>query len=92
MVPQCIGTWHWWKKKEHPPQLPILEISTINKEGEEVYEVEKILDKHKVGDQWLYLVSWKGFGPEHNSWEPERNLADARRLVSQFNHEQHIHS
>jgi len=71
---------------------PTHPLPTIDEEGEEVYEVERILDKRRVGERWLYLVSWKGFGPEHNSWEPERNLSGARRLVSQFNREQHIRS
>jgi hypothetical protein len=58
----------------------------IDEEGEEVYEVEEILERRRTNRGMSYLVRWKGFGPEHNSWEPERNLAGARRLLSQFNH------
>jgi hypothetical protein len=58
---------------------------TIDEEGEEVYEVERILDKRVQRGRQEYLVSWKGFGPEHNSWEPEKNFSGAQRLISQFN-------
>ena len=69
--------------KERPK--PAEPSPTIDEEGEEVYEVEDNLDKRKDGKGWRYLVSWKGFGPEHNSWEPEKNLTGAQKLVSLFN-------
>jgi len=24
---------------------------------------------------WQFLIKWKGYGPEHNSWEPMSNIA-----------------
>lgn len=30
---------------------------------------KKILDKKKVNGKWKVLISWKGFGPESNTWE-----------------------
>ena len=42
------------------------------------YEVERILDHKdvKVGRKLTrqYFVKWKGYAPEHNSWEPESNF------------------
>lgn len=38
---------------------------------EENYEVEKLLD-HK--EERLFLVRWKGYGPEDDTWEAESNL------------------
>ena len=61
----------------HPPP-------DIDEEGEEAYEVEKILDSKYSRGRLEYLVKWKGYGPEHNSWEPESNLNNAPQKVAQF--------
>ena len=68
--------------KERPK--PTQPLPTIDEEGEEVYEVERILDSRDRRGRREYLVSWKDFGPEHNSWEPVKNLTGAQRLISQF--------
>ena len=39
-----------------------------------LFEVDKILDKKKENNQIYYLVSWKGYGEEDNTWEPYSNL------------------
>ena len=31
-----------------------------------------------------YLVQWKGFTAEYNSWEKEEDLENARELVTEF--------
>ena len=49
------------------------------------WEVEEILDCRMRGQQRQYLVSWKGFGPQENSWEPINNLKNCEALVNQFN-------
>ena len=58
-------------------------------DGEEEYEVEAVLDSrwHKVGrgrQDLQYLVKWKGYGPEENTWEPAANLEHARRRIGDF--------
>ena len=54
-------------------------------EGEEVkYEVEDILDVKRVHNKSKYLVSWHGYGPEENSWEPLVNLDNAKDTLVLF--------
>ena len=31
-----------------------------------------------------YLMQWKGFTVEHNSWEKEEDLENAKELVAEF--------
>lgn len=45
------------------------------------YEVEKILKKKRGSE--LYLVRWKGFGPEFDTWERKDNL-NCPRLLAEF--------
>lgn len=59
------------------PMVP--EVHTVQVEGFAEYEVETILS-HRLQTRGrgrpttMYLVKWKGFGDEHNTWEPEKNL------------------
>ena len=48
------------------------------------YEVHKILDTRLTSKGLQYLVAWKGYGPEENTWEPLSNLTHAQDLVSEF--------
>jgi hypothetical protein len=54
-------------------------------DGEEEYEVEKIIDKKKKGRgrRTYYLVKWKGYSASENSWELAENLR-ADELVAEF--------
>ena len=65
----------------HPPEPASIEV-----EGEEEYEVEEVLDSRRYG-RWKklqYLVHWKGWGPEHDSWEDVADLGNAPRITQKF--------
>ena len=65
------------KMEDHP--LPIV----INREPE--WEVEEILDSRWHRRRFQYLIKWKGYGREHNSWESASEVS-APELTVEFHH------
>src|SRR6266702_3640276 len=55
-------------------------------EGEQEFEVKKILDAQPRGQgrKMHFLVKWKGYPTSDNSWEPRENL-HADRLITEYN-------
>eukprot|EP00092_Neocalanus_flemingeri_P029705 GFUD01032252.1.p1 GENE.GFUD01032252.1~~GFUD01032252.1.p1 ORF type:complete len:727 (+),score=284.09 GFUD01032252.1:67-2247(+) len=54
-------------------------------EEEEVFEVEKILEKKVKGKKVQYLVKWKNYdGPNDDTWEPADTLVEAFDLIENF--------
>jgi len=49
--------------------------------------VEQILNKRKVRGKDKYLVHWKGFTVESNTWEGRENLENAREVIEEFEKE-----
>ena len=45
-------------------------------EEQDIWEVDKLLAQRKRGNRIRYLVKWKGFLDEDNSWEPPQNISD----------------
>jgi len=56
-------------------------------EGEEEWEVEKILNKQQMREKNKYLVRWKGFTAESDTWEGRENLENAKEAVEEFEKE-----
>ena len=42
------------------------------------------MNKRKIRGVDKYLVQWKGFTAEHDSWKKEEDLENARELVNKF--------
>jgi len=51
---------------------------------EEIWEVEEILAVKKMGRQLKWLIKWKGWGHENNTWEPKSYLTDCSERVQAF--------
>jgi hypothetical protein len=60
-----------------PPPPPLII------DGEYEYEVAKIL-KHRGTRRKQYLVAWKNYTAEHNTWEPEANLTNCADLLQKY--------
>ena len=52
----------------------------VGPNGEEEWFVEQILDRKRAGRGWRYLVRWQGYGPEHDSWLPGRDVRECEAL------------
>jgi hypothetical protein len=64
------------------PTGPAPEIHPDSQELED--EVEKILKVRKNRRQLQWLVKWVGYGNEHNTWEPKKNLTHCQRAMQEF--------
>ena len=67
------------QKKEQP--LPVII------KGEEEWEVKRILNKRWVREKDKYLVHWKGFTAESDTWEGRENLKNAKEAIEEFKKE-----
>jgi len=68
------------EQKKTLPKLVIIE-------GEEEFEVEKILNKRMVRGKDKFLVQWKGYMAEEDTWENRENLGNTKELVEEFERE-----
>ena len=67
------------QKKIPPPPVEV--------EGEKEYEVEEILDRQERRGKTRYLVKWKGYTAEENTWKGLENLKNTREEIEEFEKE-----
>jgi len=48
------------------------------------YKVKKILDRRDIRGKTKYLVRWKGYMVEEDTWEKLENLGNLMYLVEEF--------
>ncbi|XP_034549117.1 M-phase phosphoprotein 8 isoform X2 [Notolabrus celidotus] len=53
-------------------------------EGEDVYEVERIIDMRVEEGEVLYRVRWKNYCSDDDTWEPEAHLEDCCEVLLTF--------
>uniref|UniRef100_A0A8H7KFJ6 RNA-directed DNA polymerase n=1 Tax=Bionectria ochroleuca TaxID=29856 RepID=A0A8H7KFJ6_BIOOC len=59
---------------------------------EEEYEPEKILKKEVRNGQTFYLIKWKGYDENDNTWEPVKHLKKCQHLIRQFHRKKKDHT
>ena len=64
------------QRKEQPAPVII--------EGEEKWEIRRILNKQWIRGKNKYLVWQKGFTAESNTWEEKKNLENAKEAIEEF--------
>jgi hypothetical protein len=59
-------------------------------DGEEVYDVETILNHRKQGQGYQYYVKWQGHPISKASWEPEHSFSNDGNILTQYKLRHHI--
>ena len=59
-------------------------LSSVEVASEKEYEVEEILDRQERRGKTKYLVKWKGYMAEENTWKGLENLKNTREKIEEF--------
>jgi hypothetical protein len=75
----------YYKTKEHSPNYEKPTPEIVNDE-EGHYKIKAILMAQPMCNRksTQYLIKWKGYPVSENSWLPEKELTNAKELLSQF--------
>ena len=58
---------------------------TLFLDGDEQYDIDSVLAVRQSSKRRReFLVKWLGYGPEHNTWEPEGNLTNCSEVLQAF--------
>ena len=77
--------------KEHKGPMPQenVQLPPLANEEEE-FEVEYIREHRKTVGGYKFLVKWKGYPEEENTWQSRKDLANAPRIVARYCQDQEI--
>ena len=64
-------------QKSTPPPLTLTQ-------GQEEWEVEKILDSQQRYEKNKFLVRWKGYSQGDDTWKPEENLHNTGEKLQEY--------
>jgi len=67
-----------------PGRKPQAPLSPIVVDGEPEWEVEEVLDSRWHRKRFQFLIKWKGFGREHNSWEAASDVKAPDLVVKYY--------
>ena len=51
---------------------------------DEYYNIEKIIDRKRVNGKFLYKIKWEGYPMSQCTWEPLKNLENAKSLIEEY--------
>ena len=66
----------------HSKNFPVPPPDLINREEE--YEIEKIIRHRGAPLSRSFLIQWKGYSAEEDSWIPERDLKNAKSALALY--------
>ncbi|XP_014609904.1 PREDICTED: chromodomain-helicase-DNA-binding protein 1-like isoform X2 [Polistes canadensis] len=69
------------RKKDEQKTSPTSTRGAVS--GEEEYEVEKIVGRRTIKGRRQFLIRWKGYGEESDTWEQEKDL-NCPKLIENF--------
>ena len=55
----------------------------------EEFEVERVLKTRQRNGKTEYLIRWKGWSPDDDTWEPIEHLSNARRHIEEYESQSH---
>ena len=67
-------------QRKTPPKPVIIK-------GEEEFKIKKILNKRIVREKKKFLVQWKRYMAEGDTWKSRKNLKNTKELVEEFERE-----
>jgi hypothetical protein len=80
-----LERWESRTGQEENTQLP-----DVNYEGEEVWEVEKILQKRTRNGQLQYKLRWKGYDESWDTWAPTTDFENMEDLLQEFENAERV--